>query len=121
MKDQRVIGLDFDGVLAYVREDGNNNITNQDVIPTTKECILCRIAEGDRVILFTARARTEDDIRHLRDWLDKNGLKAIKKITNTKLPEFDEIWDDKAKHIPYNIGETDFLPRYRTPFRHGIE
>jgi len=70
------------------------------------------IDNGDRVIIFTARLSQHSEIidydtakvaSAIQDWCESYGLPRLE-VTNQKLREFDELWDDKAVSVMENSG-----------------
>jgi hydroxymethylpyrimidine pyrophosphatase-like HAD family hydrolase len=101
--DKLLIGLDFDGTLAFY-DDSHNDIEDQLIIPEMYRRVANWIEQGHEVYLFTAKASDGDMIRRLRKWLNDNDLKGIKQITNKKVPGTNYYVDDGALVVDKNIG-----------------
>lgn len=94
---------DLDGTLAhYAGWKGPEHIGEP--VPLMLKRVKRWLAEGTTVKLFTARANTPECIPHIRAWLDKHGLEAIKEITISKDFATSEIWDDRAHGVRPNMG-----------------
>lgn len=59
---------------------------------------------GDKVVIFTARASSERNKLPVRAWLQEHGLPELE-ITNIKKPEFTYFHDDRAVSIEPNTGK----------------
>ena len=97
------IAVDLDGVLAeYHRFEGNHIIG----APITKMWlrVISWLEDGEEVWIFTARGGTKEERAFISKWLDYHGLPDLP-ITNIKLKDFQEIWDDRAVFVPRNSGE----------------
>jgi hypothetical protein len=115
-KTHKTIAVDFDGTLA-----DDSRVKYPDLgppIPTMVERVRGWIQDGHTVKIFTARLAQKDrdaekqQVKALTEWLDlinltqKDGRPLV--LTATKLPEFDEFWDDKAVGVIRNTGSTYF-------------
>jgi hypothetical protein len=101
----RTIAVDLDKTLAeYAGWKGRHTPIGKP-IPKMMDKVKKAISSGDKVVIFTARAKTLSDMAEIRGWLKENDLPSLE-ITNIKRPEFDEMWDDKAVEIVPNTGET---------------
>lgn len=115
-KTHKTIAVDFDGTLA-----DDSRVKYPDLgppIPTMVERVRGWIQDGHEVVIFTSRLAEPDkekekrQVKLLTEWLDligltqKDGRPLV--LTATKLPEFDEFWDDKAVGVIRNTGSTYF-------------
>lgn len=115
-KTHKTIAVDFDGTLA-----DDSRVKYPDLgppIPAMVERVRGWIQDGHTVTIFTARLaekdrdKERDQVKRLTEWLDlinltqKDGRPLV--LTATKLPEFDEFWDDKAIGVIRNTGSTYF-------------
>ena len=96
------IAVDFDRTLATY--DPDNDIELGEPIPLMMERIRRWLAEGKVVVIFTKRANRSQEILRIQDWCEKYGLPRLS-VTNVKLPEFKEIWDDIAISVERNTGK----------------
>lgn len=95
--------VDLDGTLAhYTAWQGPTHI-GEPIAPMLKK-VKRWLEEGTTVKIFTARANTPECIPHIRAWLDKHGLEAVKEITATKDFMTSEIHDDRAFSYKINTG-----------------
>jgi hypothetical protein len=99
---KKKIGVDLDGTLAsYDHWRGAAHIGKP--IPRMYHRVFRWIAEGHTVVIFTARANTPENIRFIKHWLKKWGFPDLQ-VTNVKLPDLDEYWDDRAIQVVRNTG-----------------
>ncbi len=99
---QKVHAVDLDRTLAFHHSGMGTRVIGKP-IPGMLEQVRDWIAEGDKVVIFTARAGYKGARPAIRKWLRRYGLSALE-VTNIKRPEFDDIHDDKAVHVPPNKG-----------------
>jgi hypothetical protein len=96
------IAVDLDGTLAeYNGWEGNNIIGAP--IPAMFFRVQRWIEEGEEVVIFTARADSEESMIPIRRWLIYHGLGDLR-ITNIKEKGFQEIYDDRAFRVERNTG-----------------
>jgi hypothetical protein len=103
------IAVDFDGTLVeYHGWKGVDHIG--EVIPKMMARVQQWVAEGEEVVIFTARVSDGGDdgslaAHHITDFLMQHGLGHLE-ITATKRKSFKEFWDDRAVQVVPNTGET---------------
>jgi len=94
--------VDLDGTLAhYDGWKGEHHIGEP--VPKMLDNVKTWLKQGDRVVIFTARAKTDSAKSHIKKWLSKHGLPELE-ITNVKTPKMDFFYDDKAVGIAANTG-----------------
>lgn len=96
--------VDLDGVLAhYDGFKGEDHIGEP--VPSMIERVRQWLAEGDEVVIFTARAHHGGNaVKVVEDWCERFiGTKL--EVTNEKRPEFTDFWDDRAVRVVKNTGE----------------
>jgi hypothetical protein len=96
------IGVDFDRTLATYDPDQGQELGKP--IPIMVARVKDWIKEGKTVVIFTKRAARSDQIGLIQDWCEENGLPRLA-VTNVKLPELKEIWDDIAVSVEKNTGK----------------
>lgn len=97
------IAIDLDGTLAeYHGFVGDHHIGQ----PIVKMLDFAKglIKDGHEVVIFTARADSQESIKYIEKWLDRHGLPGLI-ITNIKLKSFERIYDDRAIRVEMNTGE----------------
>jgi hypothetical protein len=97
------IAVDLDRVLAYYDPESDIDNTIGDPIDKMVDRVRDWLKQGKKVKIFTARASQADQVDLIQQWLKDNNLPDLD-ITNIKLPEFEEFWDDKAKQVVFNTG-----------------
>ncbi len=97
------IAVDLDGTLAYYNGWRGNNIIGAP-IPAMFFRVQRWIEEGEKVVIFTARADNMNDIKVIKRWLKYHGLPDLD-VTNVKRRQFKEMWDDRAVQLETNTGE----------------
>jgi hypothetical protein len=97
--------VDLDGTLAFHDPDAPFKINE---VGPPVEKMLARVkrwlAEGKKVVIFTARASRAENLPPIKAWLKEQGLPDLK-ITNEKTPDITRIYDDRAWHVERNTGE----------------
>lgn len=96
--------VDLDGTLAHYEKGKFDPEVIGLPIPKMLDRVKQWLADGDEVVIFTARASDPDNIPPIEAWLDEHGL-ADCKISNEKTPEMEDFWDDKAIAIKPNTGK----------------
>jgi hypothetical protein len=99
----QVVAVDLDGTLAKY----SGNYVKGEIGAPVKPMVLrvkSWIKQGKRVKIFTSRAHDKTEIPRIQDWLEENGLPRLD-VTNIKLPEFSEFYDDRAYHVVPNTGK----------------
>jgi len=103
MEKTECYGVDLDGTLAeYYGWKGETHIGKP--IPKMMAKVKGWIAEGIRVVIFTARADNPDNIEAIDEWLEEQGIGELD-ITNIKTPDISRIYDDRAVQVKRNDGE----------------
>jgi len=103
MEKTECYGVDLDGTLAeYYGWKGETHIGKP--IPKMMTKVKGWIAEGIRVVIFTARADNPDNIEAIDEWLEEQGIGELD-ITNIKTPDISRIYDDRAVQVKRNDGE----------------
>jgi hypothetical protein len=98
------IALDFDGTLSeYHGYRGPCNYGPP--IPFMVAKVKYHLGLGDKFTIFSARASSIAECNGIKAWLKQHGLPEFP-VTNTKLPQFTQFWDDRAVHIEKNTGMT---------------
>lgn len=99
------IAVDLDATLAqYHGWAGAHHIGKP--IPAMVDSIKRALANGRKVIIFTARIAhdpTGSVKKAIQDWSKKH-IGVVLPVTNVKTPEMSEFWDDRAKHVRPNKG-----------------
>jgi hypothetical protein len=106
MSNRGWIGVDLDGTLALY--DGWKGIEHiGEPVPKMLERVKKWLAEGKVVKIFTARAFARDPKADLaiQNWCLKH-VGQILPITCVKDFSMIELWDDRAKQVVPNTGET---------------
>lgn len=101
------LAVDLDRTLAKSQEPFNV-FTIGEPVTEILQAVKDQIANGRRVIIFTARAASNEPgvMRIIREWLTRHGLGDLK-ITCQKTPDITEFWDDRAKPVTPNEGFTE--------------
>lgn len=100
-----VIAVDLDGTLAHWDPEEEYDPTKiGKPVPAMVERVKDWIAQGNEVVIFTARVGDSGAFPHIHAWLRKQGLPELK-ITNKKSREIAEIWDDRAVAVERNTGK----------------
>jgi hypothetical protein len=101
----KIIACDLDMTLAEYSGWKGKKTPIGKPIPSMLGKVRNALSAGNKVVIFTARAKTSTDVAEVKAWLKENGLPDLE-VTNVKRPEFSEFWDDKAVEIVPNTGET---------------
>ncbi len=99
----KTIAVDLDKTLAFHHSGMGLRVIGKPVGPML-ERVRNWIREGNKVVIFTARAGAKGARPVIRRWLRRHGLPELE-ITNIKSPAFDEMWDDKAISVKPNTGQ----------------
>lgn len=100
MEDEYAI--DLDGTLAhYDKYRGDHHIGEP--VPSMIAFAKSLIAEGKRVVIFTARADNNNSIALVKEWCVNNGLGNLE-VTNIKRKSFRMFYDDRAVAVRKNLG-----------------
>jgi hypothetical protein len=101
-----VIAVDLDGTLAHHDPQKPFDISYiGDPIPLMVNRVKRALASGRRVVVFTARAADPKfDPRVVKVWTLKHIGQELE-VTNEKLLNMVEFWDDKAISVKPNTGE----------------
>lgn len=103
MKD--TIAVDLDGTLAHWDPDKEYDPTKiGKPIPAMVDRVKRWVDQGKNVVIHTARVSEPGAYPHIHKWLREQGLPALP-ITNKKLPEVGEFWDDRAIAVERNTGK----------------
>jgi len=93
----KVIAVDLDGTLSKTTQDGS--------IGQPIKAMVDRVNDwndaGRTVVIFTARGQSEHP--KIRTWLKQNSLPDFE-VTNVKIPEFTEIYDNRAIRVEEDTG-----------------
>ena len=89
----KAVAIDFDGTIT-VDEDGTEN-------PRVRDLVAGLVAEGVRVVVFTAR-----DAEEVREWLAAKDWPALE-VTNVKSPDFAVMLDDRAVRFDPSLVGSD--------------
>lgn len=100
MDHEGMIFVDFDGTLA-IHHPGQEELGK--AIPPMLNRVKRWVADGDHVVIFTARATTEDQKHKIQDWLEAHDLPRLE-VTNIKSPLASRFYDDKAIAVSKNKG-----------------
>ncbi len=108
MKDaehKSVIMVDLDGTLAHWNpgEDYDASKIGKPIKPMLDR-VKRWVSEGKEVVIHTARVGDSGAFPHIHAWLREQGLPELR-ITNKKLKEGEEFWDDRAVAIQRNTGK----------------
>jgi hypothetical protein len=100
MSDGGQIAVDFDKTLSR-HKDGQEELGPpiQPMLARVKRWV----AEGQDVVIFTARATNAQQIGAIQDWLEEHGLPRLR-VTNVKSPRFTRFYDDRAVAVAPNKG-----------------
>lgn len=102
MKDRSIRAVDLDGTLAeHHGFKGDDHIGKP--IPAMLERVKGWLKNGERVVIHTARAHKAENIPAIRAWL-KEHVGQMLPVTNRKLPQMKEFWDDRAVRVKKNTG-----------------
>lgn len=96
--------MDLDGTLA--EHDPDAKFDPEHIgppIPAMLERVKAWLAQGDKVVIFTARAAEPANIPPIKAWLKEAGLPDLE-VTSQKTPEMEEFWDDRAVAVEQNVG-----------------
>ena len=96
--------IDLDGTLAYYERWGEKGEIGEPV-PLIKNWIRYWLYKGIEIVVFTARAYSQENIKRVRTWLIMNGLPADLKITNIKGLDCDLLFDNNAREVINNTGQ----------------
>jgi hypothetical protein len=108
MKDvehKDTIAVDLDGTLAHwdPKDEYDPTKIGKPIKPMV-ERVKRWIAQGHKVIIFTARAGESGSFPHIHAWLRAQGIPDLQ-VTNKKGKEIGEIWDDRAIAVERNTGK----------------
>jgi hypothetical protein len=117
MEKQRIIACDFDGTLSEYTEGDVDKFGPGHLgapIPEMVKKVKQALADGDKVVIFTARTNPighdpkdlETSTRSyllIAEWCRKY-LGTVLPITHEKSVTFSEYWDDKAVGVIPNTG-----------------
>jgi hypothetical protein len=97
------IAVDFDGTLCTY--NGHTSVACVgEPVPSMVARVKKWLAEGRKVVIFTARAQIPECIPPVEDWcVEHIGQKLL--VTNQKTLDIVEIWDDRAISVKFNTGE----------------
>ncbi len=102
------IAVDLDGTLAeYHGWQGELHIGKP--IPLMLDRVRQWLAEGNEVVIFTARIAGRDGVpresvvARIRDWLLVQGLPRLE-VTNIKAMDFAVFYDDRCVQVEPNTG-----------------
>lgn len=101
MKD--VVAVDLDKTLAKFKEWKGKDFVGEPIAPMVDR-VKKWLAEGKKVVIFTARANKPENIPPIRKWLKENIGQELP-VTNVKRPDFAQIWDDRAVTVQKNTGK----------------
>lgn len=107
--------VDLDGTLAHYDEANYRPGVIGSPIPKMLARVKRWLADGDTVVIFTARLSGggdhEKERRAIAAWTKEHCGEELRS-TATKEKGFDSIWDDEAHGVIKNTGEekTDVLP-----------
>lgn len=96
------IGVDLDGTLAHYEGWGDGSIGEP--IPLMMERVKKWISQDKEVRIFTARADDIEQVKLVKEWLQKHGLPDLP-VTNIKKFDMIELWDDRAVQVIPNTGQ----------------
>ncbi len=100
--ERKTYAVDLDKTLAFHHSAMGYRVIGKPISPMIKR-VQHWLKEGHRVVIFTARAGFKGARPSIRKWLRQHDLPELE-ITNVKSPEFDEIWDDRAREVIPNKG-----------------
>ena len=95
------IAVDLDGTLAKYSTFKNKI---GEPIPKMMNKVKKWLDEGKEVVIFSARAKNAGERKKIKRWLFENDLPSLE-VTNVKSPEFEVMYDDRAKEVKANTGE----------------
>ncbi len=101
----RIRAVDFDGTLAFY--DGSKGPLHLGApVPRMVAQIKRWLAQGDQVVIFTARVQNHDaaGIRPLIEAWSKRHIGQVLEVTNEKRHEFSDFYDDRAWRVEKNTG-----------------
>lgn len=98
------IAVDLDGTLAEWTEKGYEPTKIGPPVPAMMKRVKEWIARGDEVTIFTARLADAGSFPAIKAWLRENGLPDLP-VTNKKLKDFEQYWDDRAVAVQTNTGK----------------
>lgn len=103
--EKGTIAVDFDGTLCtYVLSPKLSPEIHGEPVPSMVERVKLWLNQGRDVVIFTARATTQEAIPPVEDWCEKHLGRKLK-VTNIKTLDIVEIWDDRAISVKVNTGE----------------
>lgn len=97
------IAIDLDGTLAHYDKFISEDHIGEPIEPMMK-FVKTLIADGHKVVIFTARASTVTGVAAVCKWIREQGLPPLE-VTNIKKKTFQTIYDDRAIQIIRNTGE----------------
>lgn len=97
--DKLTIAVDLDNTLAVADSGQFSPSVIGPPIPKMLSKVKQMIADGHKVLIFTARANDPENVPYVQAWC-KEHLGLILPVTNVKTPEIDVIIDDKSRN-PY--------------------
>ena len=103
LENKSVVAVDLDGTLARSVPGKFSKHKIGEPIPEMVKKVKAAIKAGKKVVIFTARAAEKGNIPPIKKWLKDNDLPDLE-ISATKIPEFTEFWDDRAKRVKQNTG-----------------
>jgi 2'-5' RNA ligase len=98
------VAVDLDGTLAWRPAKISGIPFIGKPIPAMAKRVRAWIAEGRKVVIFTARASNPKAIPPVKRWLEEHGFPPLE-VTNEKTSDISEIWDDRAIGVEFNTGE----------------
>lgn len=96
------LAVDFDQTLAFHKPGMGIGVLGKPITRMLKR-VKQEISKGREVVIFTARGGQAKQVALIQDWLEEHGLPRLR-VTNVKLPEFEEMWDDRARQVVANKG-----------------
>lgn len=97
----KCIAVELDGTLSKTTSDGSIGAPVQAMLDRVKAWT----EDGLVVVLFTARAGNDHEIKRIRSWLGQYGLPNDLEITNIKGEDMVEIWDSKSIRVEVDTGD----------------
>lgn len=103
-KQPDVYAVDLDGTLAHHDPDAPFDPEHiGEPVKTMRNLVRQWTRRGIQVVILTARASTQKNIKVVKAWLKEHGMEGLE-VTNIKSPSFSRIYDDRAVQVEQNTG-----------------
>jgi hypothetical protein len=103
-RDEKTIAVDFDRTLCSYASYPEQGLKFGEPIQPMVDLVKGKINAGEKVVIFTARAKYPEQIKLVGEWC-KEHLGQKLEVTNIKRMTFTKIYDDLAVAVEPNTGK----------------